>query len=129
MSPLQPCESVWASGKTCTKKCYHCRRGATELLNVVKETMFYGRPYKHSDDIPVCECKEITKEEINRHIVHASVKVANDWGRKMFDNDEWNLFTHVIPDQFDPDVDPAFIDKDFEYEVSLNDEIDVHSIV
>ncbi len=47
----------------------------------------------------------------------------------MFDNDEWDLFTHVIPDEFDPDVDPAFVDKDFEYEASMNEEIDVQASV
>ncbi len=65
------------------------------------------------------------RSEINRHIVHASVKVANNWGKKMFDNDEWDLFSHIVPDEFDPDIDPAFVDKDFEYEASMNEGIDV----
>ena len=125
MSVLQPCESVWKSGKDCTKLCYHARRGADELLKIVERCMFYGGSYKHKDDMPECECKEITKEEINRHIVHASVKVANNWGQKMFDDPDWDLFSHNVPEEFDPKVDPAFVDKDWEFETSVNDDADI----
>ena len=97
-------------------------------MEQVKRVAFYGGSYQHKSAFPVCECKGVPKDELQRHLTR-TVKNINDWGAELFQNPDWTVFNHEIPEDIDPTRDPALIAKDMKYEFSIEVESQVVDMV